>query len=120
MRRRLYSDVDKINVIRKLYEEKRIISRELGIKYDEKEVYTILNEQFDEVDNVKNLGELKTKISPTPHNNYQKYIDYINEIINNFDNKNNSEDFLIAKPLDVKKSWDNYKKSKSLLHNIAL
>jgi len=49
----IYSDNDKNQVIKKLYEEKRIISRELGIKYDEKEVYTILNEQFDEVDNVK-------------------------------------------------------------------
>lgn len=66
---------------------------------------------------LKNLDRLKSKISPTPHNNYQKYIDYIDEIINNFDNKKNSEDLLIAKPLDVKRSWDNYKRSKSFSAN---
>ena len=47
----IYSDVDKINVIRKLYEEKRIISKEIGIDYDEKEVYNILCEQFDKIEN---------------------------------------------------------------------
>ena len=46
----IYSDEDKIYVIRKLYEEKRIISKEIGIDYDEKEVYNILCEQFDKIE----------------------------------------------------------------------
>ena len=47
----IYSDNDKIKVIKKLYEEKRIISRELGIEYDEREVYNIINEQVEESNN---------------------------------------------------------------------
>ena len=42
----IYNDNDKIRVIKKLYEEKRNISKEIGINYNEKEVYNILNEEF--------------------------------------------------------------------------
>ena len=44
----IYADKDKIKVIKKLYEEKRIIARELGMVYDEREVYNIINEHIDE------------------------------------------------------------------------
>ena len=47
----IYSEYDKIKVIKKLYEEKRTISRELGIDYNEKEVYNIINDQFNEIEN---------------------------------------------------------------------
>ena len=47
----IYSEYDKIKVIKKLYEEKRTISRELGIDYNEKEVYNIINDQFNEMEN---------------------------------------------------------------------
>ena len=47
----IYSENDKIKVIKKLYEEKRTISRELGIDYNEKEVYNIINDQFNEIEN---------------------------------------------------------------------
>ena len=47
----IYSENDKIKVIKKLYEEKRTISRELGIDYNEKEVYNIINDQFNEMEN---------------------------------------------------------------------
>lgn len=60
-----------------------------------------------------NLNILKNKITATQRNGYQKYIDYIDEIINNFDDENNPEDLLLAKPLEVKGSWDYYKKTKS-------
>ena len=49
----IYNDSDKIKVIKKLYEEKRNIAKEIGINYNEKEVYNILNEQF----NVNSLEE---------------------------------------------------------------
>ena len=49
----IYNDSDKIKVIKKLYEEKRNIAKEIGINYNEKEVYNILNEQF----NVNSLDE---------------------------------------------------------------
>ena len=42
----IYNDNDKIRVIKKLYEEKRNIAKEIGINYNEKEVYNILNEEF--------------------------------------------------------------------------
>ena len=47
----IYSDNDKIKVIKKLYEEKRIISRELGLEYNEREVYNIINEKIEESNN---------------------------------------------------------------------
>ncbi|WP_173474538.1 hypothetical protein [Fibrobacter succinogenes] len=64
-----------------------------------------------------NLDALKSKITATQSNGYQKYIDYIDEIINNFEDENNPEDILLAKPSEVKKSWDNYKKTKSFCPN---
>jgi hypothetical protein len=51
----IYSDNDKIKVIKKLYEEKRIISRELGLVYDEREVYNIINEQIEESNNSEGI-----------------------------------------------------------------
>lgn len=66
---------------------------------------------------LKNLDDLKKRISPTPHNGYQKYIDYIDEIIKNFEDEKNPEDLLLVKPSEVKRSWDNYKKSKSICAN---
>ena len=53
----IYNDSDKIKVIKKLYEEKRNIAKEIGINYNEKEVYNILNEQF----NVNSLEEDEEK-----------------------------------------------------------
>jgi len=47
----IYSDNDKIKVIKKLYEEKRIISRELGLEYNEREVYNIINEKIEDSNN---------------------------------------------------------------------
>ena len=60
----IYSDNDKIKVIKKLYEEKRIISRELGLEYDEREVYNIINEQIEDSSNseVRKRGEKKCHI----------------------------------------------------------
>ena len=58
----IYSDNDKIKVIKKLYEEKRIISREIGINYDEKEIFKILNEEFAELEKEKLSNENKCKI----------------------------------------------------------
>ena len=49
----IYNDNDKIRVIKKLYEEKRNISKEIGINYNEKEVYNILNEEL----NINNIEE---------------------------------------------------------------
>ena len=56
----IYSEKDKIKVIRKLYEEKRTISRELGIDYNEKEVYNIINDHFEENDNSDDLIDNNT------------------------------------------------------------
>ena len=53
----IYSDNDKIKVIKKLYEEKRIISKELGLEYDEREVYNIINEQIEERNNSEGLKD---------------------------------------------------------------
>ena len=53
----IYNDNDKIKVIKKLYEEKRYIAKEIGINYNEKEVYNILNEQF----NINDLEEDEEK-----------------------------------------------------------
>ena len=52
-----------------------------------------------------NLLSLKKKIVLTPRNKYRHYIDYIDEIINNFDDENNPEDFLLAKPSEIMASW---------------
>ena len=53
----IYSDQDKTKVIKKLYEEKRIISKEIGIEYNEQEVFNILNEQIEEKDNSGKKGK---------------------------------------------------------------
>ena len=58
----IYSDQDKIKVIKELYEEKRIISKEIGIDYDEREVFNILNDQFEEIDNSDNKKKNKNNI----------------------------------------------------------
>ena len=50
-----------------------------------------------------NLLDLKKRI---PKKGFQKYIDYIDEIITNIDDVNKPEDFLVAKPLEVKTSWE--------------
>ena len=47
----IYSDSDQNKVIKKLYEEKEMISKEIGIDYDEKEAYNIINEQFNDIGN---------------------------------------------------------------------
>ena len=47
----IYSERDKNKVIKKLYEEKKNISREIGINYDEREVLYILNENNEEMEN---------------------------------------------------------------------
>ena len=47
----IYSDSDQNKVIKKLYEEKEIISKEIGIDFDENEVNNIINEQFNDIGN---------------------------------------------------------------------
>ena len=47
----IYSDSDQNKVIKKLYEEKEMISKEIGIDYDETQVYNIINEQFNDIGN---------------------------------------------------------------------
>ena len=49
-----------------------------------------------------NLLYLKSKI---PQKGYQNYIDYIDEIINNFEDKNNPDDLLLAKPSEIMTCW---------------
>jgi hypothetical protein len=45
----IYSEENKIKVIKKLYEEKRTISKELGIDFNEKEVFNIIDDnQFED------------------------------------------------------------------------
>ena len=53
----IYSDSDQNKVIIKLYEEKEIISKEIGIDYDEKEVYKIINDQPNDIDNFHKYKE---------------------------------------------------------------
>lgn len=49
-----------------------------------------------------NLLYLKSKM---PKKGYQRYIDYIDEIINNFEDKNNPNDLLLAKPSEIMACW---------------
>ena len=53
----IYSDSDQNKVIKKLYEEKEMISKEIGIDYDEKEVYNIINEQFNDIGNFHKIKD---------------------------------------------------------------
>ena len=58
-----------------------------------------------------NLLYLKSKM---PKKGYQRYIDYIDEIINNFDDKNNPNDLLLAKPSEIMSCWKKVCSSKTL------
>jgi hypothetical protein len=58
-----------------------------------------------------NLLYLKSKM---PKKGYQRYINYIDEIINNFEDKNNPNDLLLAKPSEIMACWKKVRSSKPL------
>ena len=51
----IYSENDKIKIIKKLYEEKEIILNEIGLEYNENEVNGIIYENINETDNSNKL-----------------------------------------------------------------
>ena len=53
----IYSEQDKSKVIKRLYEEKKSIAKEIGIDYDEREVFYILNEQNEELENLNKKND---------------------------------------------------------------